>query len=69
MWSPPAHHTEMAAAIPGSTPAIIPQCGHMAMMEQPAAVTSAMRNWLASEAHPTATDAPDHFPPARPATA
>jgi pimeloyl-ACP methyl ester carboxylesterase len=45
-WSPPAGHREMAAAIPGSTFAIIEDCGHMAPMEQPAAVTTALAAWL-----------------------
>lgn len=45
-WSPPALHEEMAAAIPGSTLVIIPECGHMATLEKPEAVTEAMRAWL-----------------------
>ncbi|MES1257855.1 MAG: alpha/beta hydrolase [Acidobacteriota bacterium] len=47
-WSPPAVHAAMAAAIPGSTLVVIPECGHMAMLERPAAVTAAMRAWLLS---------------------
>jgi pimeloyl-ACP methyl ester carboxylesterase len=46
-WSPPARHADMAAAIPGSKLAIIPDSGHMSTMEQPAAVSRAMRDWLA----------------------
>jgi pimeloyl-ACP methyl ester carboxylesterase len=45
-WSPPARHAEMAAAIPGSRVVIVPDSGHMAPMEQPAAVAAAMRDWL-----------------------
>jgi pimeloyl-ACP methyl ester carboxylesterase len=45
-WSPPARHAEMAAAIPGSKLAIIPDSGHMSTMEQPAAVARAMQAWL-----------------------
>ena len=45
-WSPPARHEEMAAAIPNSRVVIVPDSGHMAPMEQPAAVAAAMREWL-----------------------
>jgi pimeloyl-ACP methyl ester carboxylesterase len=45
-WSPPARHADMAAAIPGSKLAIIPDSGHMSTMERPAAVSQAMRDWL-----------------------
>ena len=45
-WSPPAAHEAMAAAIPSSRLVIVPDSGHMAPMEQPAAVASAMREWL-----------------------
>lgn len=46
-WSPPAQHQAIADCIP-SRPAIvaIPDCGHMAMQEQPEAVAQAMRQWL-----------------------
>jgi pimeloyl-ACP methyl ester carboxylesterase len=46
-WSPPARHREMAARIPGSTFIVVPECGHMSTLEQPAAVTAAIRSWLA----------------------
>jgi pimeloyl-ACP methyl ester carboxylesterase len=36
----------MAALIPGSELVVIEHCGHMSTMEQPAAVTAAMRRWL-----------------------
>jgi pimeloyl-ACP methyl ester carboxylesterase len=45
-WSPLARHEEMAAAIPGSTLAVIEQCGHMAPMERPREVAAALREWL-----------------------
>jgi pimeloyl-ACP methyl ester carboxylesterase len=45
-WSPPSRHEEMAKAIPNSHLVIIPDAGHMAPMEQPAAVAAAMREWL-----------------------
>jgi pimeloyl-ACP methyl ester carboxylesterase len=38
---------EMADAIPGAELVIVPQCGHMAQMEQPAAVIAAIGRWLA----------------------
>ena len=34
-WSPPARHAEMAAKIPGSQLVVIPECGHMSMLERP----------------------------------
>lgn len=46
-WSPPARHEEMAAAISGSTLAVIDACGHMAPMERPREVAAALREWLA----------------------
>jgi len=46
-WSPPARHEEMAAKIPGSQLVVIPECGHMSMLERPGAVTEALRRWLA----------------------
>jgi pimeloyl-ACP methyl ester carboxylesterase len=47
MWSPVRQHEEIAAAIAGSKLTIVEACGHMAPVEQPAAVTSALREWLA----------------------
>lgn len=47
-WSPPARHDEMAAMVAGPVTRVdIPQCGHMAPMEAPEAVTSALTGWLA----------------------
>ncbi|HTP40105.1 MAG TPA: alpha/beta fold hydrolase [Steroidobacteraceae bacterium] len=45
-WSPLARHAEMARRIPRSRLVAIDDCGHMATMEQPAAVTGALRAWL-----------------------
>lgn len=45
-WSPPARHEEIAAAIPGAKLEIIARSGHMTTMEQPEAVSAAMRNWV-----------------------
>ena len=44
-WSPLAAHRETAATIPNSQLAIIEHCGHMAPMERPAEVTSALAAW------------------------
>lgn len=41
-------HAEMAARIPGARFVLIPGAGHMIAMEQPQALTAAMREWLAS---------------------
>lgn len=38
---------EMAAAIPRARLVVIERCGHLSPLEQPAAVTDAMRAWLA----------------------
>jgi pimeloyl-ACP methyl ester carboxylesterase len=46
-FSPPARHADMAAAIPGSKLAVIPESGHMSPMEQPEAVAQALRELLA----------------------
>jgi len=45
-WAPPERHQQLAALIPGSTLEIIPDCGHMCTLEQPEAVTRALRGWL-----------------------
>jgi len=36
----------MAALIPGATLTIVPDCGHMCTLEQPEAVSGALREWL-----------------------
>jgi pimeloyl-ACP methyl ester carboxylesterase len=37
----------IAAAIPGAEAVVIPNAGHMAPLEQPAAVNRAIRDWMA----------------------
>lgn len=44
----PAIHHEMARLIPGATLIILPRCGHLSTLEQPAAVNAALRAWLAA---------------------
>lgn len=44
--TPPALHEEMAALMPQAQLVVIGDSGHMSPMEQPAAVTRAMRRWL-----------------------
>jgi pimeloyl-ACP methyl ester carboxylesterase len=36
----------MAAAIRGARLVVIEECGHMSTVEQPDAVTAALRDWL-----------------------
>ncbi len=45
-WSVLAGHREMAALAPRSKLVIIERCGHMATMERPVEVTSALAAWL-----------------------
>jgi pimeloyl-ACP methyl ester carboxylesterase len=49
-WSPPAQHAAMAGRIARSLLVIVPECGHMSMLERPAEVSAALRNWLAHPA-------------------
>ena len=42
----PGLHEEMAAAIPGARLVVVEDCGHLAPLEQPEAVTAALREWL-----------------------
>jgi pimeloyl-ACP methyl ester carboxylesterase len=46
VWSTPVAHEKIAAGIAGSRLVIVPKSGHMSTMEQPAAVSAAMRAWL-----------------------
>jgi hypothetical protein len=46
-WSTPSQHEAMHTALPNATLRIIEHCGHMCTMEQPQALTEALRNWLA----------------------
>lgn len=45
-WAPPKQHEDMAALVPGSRLVVVPNCGHMSTLEQPEAVTEALRSWL-----------------------
>ncbi|HEY2419635.1 MAG TPA: alpha/beta fold hydrolase, partial [Steroidobacteraceae bacterium] len=45
-WSNPTQHAEMAQRITGSHFTCVPHCGHMAPLEQPAAINAALRSWL-----------------------
>ncbi len=45
--TPLALHEEMAALIPDARLVVIERCGHLSTLEQPAAVSAAMRRWLA----------------------
>ena len=46
-WSPPSQHEEISRALPDKPEIVlIEHCGHMSTMEQPQAVTQAMRDWL-----------------------
>jgi len=47
-WAPPAQHQALQALAPGSVLEVVDACGHMAPMEQPAAVACAMQSWLSS---------------------
>jgi pimeloyl-ACP methyl ester carboxylesterase len=49
-WSPPVRHEAMQAMCPGSRLVLIEEAGHMAPMEQPAAVAAALDAWLAEPA-------------------
>jgi pimeloyl-ACP methyl ester carboxylesterase len=41
-------HEEMAALIPGAVLEVVPDCGHLSTLEQPARVHDALRRWLGS---------------------
>lgn len=47
--TPPDLAREIHAAIPASRLVTVPDCGHLSTIEQPDAVTAAMRDWLASD--------------------
>jgi pimeloyl-ACP methyl ester carboxylesterase len=44
--APPGLHQEMAAAISGAELVVIEDCGHLSTLEQPKAVSTALRRWL-----------------------
>lgn len=46
--SPPAANQEMADAIVGSQLRVIPECGHMSLLERPQAVNEALRTLLSA---------------------
>jgi pimeloyl-ACP methyl ester carboxylesterase len=46
--TPPALHAEMAALMPQAQRVVVEHSGHMSPMEQPTAVTAAMRAWLSA---------------------
>jgi len=43
---PPERAAEMADRIPGAQLVVLPECGHLSTLEQPAAVTQALVDWL-----------------------
>ncbi|MES2480952.1 MAG: alpha/beta fold hydrolase [Pseudomonadota bacterium] len=45
--TPPELAQEIASLVPGAQLLMVPRCGHMLTMEQPAAVNAALRAWLA----------------------
>jgi pimeloyl-ACP methyl ester carboxylesterase len=47
-WSPLERHQRMHALLPGSRLVVIEDSGHMTPMEQPEAVSGALRAWLAA---------------------
>jgi pimeloyl-ACP methyl ester carboxylesterase len=51
--TPLADHEAMAARVPDATLAVIEDSGHLSTIEQPAAVTEVLRDWLAATAHAT----------------
>jgi pimeloyl-ACP methyl ester carboxylesterase len=48
--TPAEHSHEMAALLPAARVEIIPDCGHMLTLEQPARVAALLREWLESMA-------------------
>jgi len=55
-WSTLRQHEEMAELIPSATLAVVDRCGHMAPMERPRDVGTAVAGWLAEPACAQATD-------------
>jgi len=45
-WAPPVQHEAIAAAIDDAQYAVIPDAGHMVPVEQPAAMTRLLADWL-----------------------
>jgi pimeloyl-ACP methyl ester carboxylesterase len=50
LWSGLARHERIHALIPGSTLAVIEECGHMSTMERPDEVNEALARWLGEAA-------------------
>jgi len=48
LLTPVEVHYEIAAAIPASTLVVLPSCGHLSPLEQPAMVTAQLAAWLAA---------------------
>ena len=46
--APVSDHEAMAARIHGAQLHVVPDCGHLSTIEQPAAVSGALRQWLAA---------------------
>ncbi len=46
--TPPALHEEMIGLIAGSKLTVLPDCGHLSTIEDPAGVNRALESWLAS---------------------
>jgi pimeloyl-ACP methyl ester carboxylesterase len=44
--APPDRSREIASLVPGAELVLLPECGHMLTMEQPAAVNAQLRRWL-----------------------
>ncbi len=45
-WSPLARHEQMQALLPGSRLVAFEDCGHMSTLERPAAVSTALQDWM-----------------------
>lgn len=52
LWSPPEQHAAIAQKIAGAVLEVVPHCGHMSTLEQPAAVSDALSAWLQREGTP-----------------
>lgn len=68
--TPPELSREIADAVPGARLEVLPGCGHMLTLEQPAAVAQALAGWLgawavaqAAQATPAALSATSGGPP------
>jgi pimeloyl-ACP methyl ester carboxylesterase len=46
--TPPQMAHEIAAAVPAARLEVLPRCGHMLLMEEPAAVAAVLGDWLAT---------------------